>query len=66
MPKSDSALVEAAAKFASELESYSRLGDLFLKTPLTSVKHLERANQLLAGQHVLAFERRVAQRDRCD
>ncbi len=48
MPKSDSALVEAAAKFASELESYSRLGDLFLKTPLTSVKHLERANQLLA------------------
>jgi chromosome segregation ATPase len=48
MSKSDSALVEAAAKFASELESYSRLGDLFLKTPLSSVKHLERANQTLA------------------
>lgn len=48
MSKSDSALVDAAAKFASELESYSRLGDLFLKTPLSSVKHLERANQTLA------------------
>ena len=48
MSKSDSALVEAAAKFASELESYARLGDLFLKTPLSSVKHLERANQTLA------------------
>lgn len=48
MAKSDSALVEAAAKFAEELESYARLGDLFLKTPLSSVKHLERANQTLA------------------
>lgn len=48
MSKPDSALVEAAANFASELESYSRLGDLFLKTPLSSVKHLERANQTLA------------------
>ncbi len=48
MSKPDSSLVDAAAKFASELESYGRLGELFLKTPLSSVKHLERANQTLA------------------
>ena len=48
MSKSDSGLVEAAARFASELDSYARLGDLFLKTSLSSVKHLERANQTLA------------------
>jgi hypothetical protein len=48
MSKSDSALVEAAAKFESELEGYARIGELFLKTPLSSVKHLERANQVLA------------------
>ena len=44
----DSALVIAAAAFSEELASYSRLGELFIKTPLGSVKHLERANQLLA------------------
>jgi methyl-accepting chemotaxis protein len=47
MSRSDSELVEAATKFAEELESYSRLGDLFLDTPLSSVKYLERANQML-------------------
>jgi hypothetical protein len=57
MTKSDSALVEAAAKFASELDSYSRLGDLFLKTPLSSVKHLERANQTL--QDIVQCESRL-------
>jgi predicted nucleic acid-binding Zn-ribbon protein len=57
MTKSDSALVEAAAQFASELESYGRLGDLFLKTPLSSVKHLERANQTL--QEIAACEARL-------
>ncbi len=57
MPKSDSPLVEAAAKFAEELESYSRLGDLFLKTPLSSVKHLERANQTL--QDIAGCESRL-------
>ena len=40
-------LVEAAAEFDTELSSYGRLGELFLKAPLASVKHLERANQLL-------------------
>ena len=47
MAKSDSPLVDAAAAFDAELAIYSRLGELFLKTPLTTLKHLERANQTL-------------------
>ena len=47
MPKSDSLLVQAATEFDEALAVYSRLGDLFLKTPLTSLKPLERANQTL-------------------
>jgi hypothetical protein len=43
-----SPLVDAAAQFDEELATYSRLGDLFLKTPLSSVKYLERANGTLA------------------
>src|SRR3954471_18537824 len=45
MPKQDSSpLVDAAAAFDAELATYARLGELFIKTPLTSLKHLERAN----------------------
>ena len=47
MAKSDSPLVAAAAAFDAELATYSRLGELFLKTPLDTLKHLERANQTL-------------------
>jgi methyl-accepting chemotaxis protein len=47
MAKSDSPLVQAANAFDEELAIYARLGELFLKTPLTSLKHLERANQTL-------------------
>jgi len=47
MAKSDSPLVQAATQFDEELAIYSRLGELFLKTPLTSLKQLERANQIL-------------------
>jgi len=47
MAKSESPLVQAATEFDEALAVYSRLGDLFLKTPLTSLKHLERANQTL-------------------
>jgi hypothetical protein len=47
MAKSDSPLVKAAAAFDEELAVYSRLGELFLKTPLNTLKHLERANQTL-------------------
>ena len=47
MAKSDSPLVQAAAAFDEELAVYARLGELFLKTPLDTLKHLERANQTL-------------------
>lgn len=47
MAKSDSPLVQAATQFDEELTVYTRLGELFLKTPLTTLKHLERANQTL-------------------
>ncbi len=47
MAKSDSTLVAAAAAFDEELAVYARLGELFLKTPLNTLKHLERANQTL-------------------
>ena len=40
-------LVDAAQEFDDQLATYARLGELFLKTPLGSVKHLERANQTL-------------------
>ncbi|MDX2086626.1 MAG: hypothetical protein SFX73_02195 [Kofleriaceae bacterium] len=49
MAKPDrSPLVDAAAEFDEQLASYARLGELFLKTPLGSVKHLERANTTLS------------------
>ena len=47
MAKSDSPLVQAATQFDEELAIYARLGELFLKTPLTSIKHIERANQTI-------------------
>ena len=40
-------LVLAAAAFDEELAIYARLGELFIKTPLTTLKHLERANQTI-------------------
>src|SRR6185369_10426089 len=49
-------LADAAAAFDDELAAYTRLGDLFLKTPLSSVKHLERANTTL-GEIAAAEER---------
>ncbi|MGE0551315.1 MAG: hypothetical protein AB7O24_20550 [Kofleriaceae bacterium] len=42
-----SPLMEAAMAFDDELAHYMRLGEQFLKTPLDSVKHLERANTTL-------------------
>lgn len=52
-----SALVEAAAAFDEQLAAYARLGELFLKTPLGSVKHLERANSTL--QDIAGCEERL-------
>jgi hypothetical protein len=49
MAKQDtSPLIDAAVAFDEQLAAYARLGDLFLKTPLSSVKQLERANMTLA------------------
>jgi hypothetical protein len=52
-----SALAEAAAAFDAELATYARLGKLFLDTPLSSVKHLERSNQTLG--EIAACEERL-------
>ena len=60
MAKQDNALADAAAGFDDELAAYTRLGDLFLKTPLSSVKHLERANATLA--EIAACEERLHRR----
>jgi predicted nucleic acid-binding Zn-ribbon protein len=57
MAKSETALAEAAAVFDQELAAYARLGELFLKTPLSSVKQLERANTALA--EIAACEERL-------
>ncbi|MGE0872393.1 MAG: hypothetical protein AB7P03_27815 [Kofleriaceae bacterium] len=45
--QASSPLMEAATAFDDELAQYMRLGEQFLKTPLDSVKHLERANTTL-------------------
>ncbi|HEY1813547.1 MAG TPA: hypothetical protein VGG74_14445 [Kofleriaceae bacterium] len=58
-----SELVSAAADFDQELAAYYRLGDLFLRAPLDTQKHLERANATL--QELARCEERlgaVAQR----
>jgi hypothetical protein len=57
MGKVETPLAAAAAEFEQELASYLRLGDLFVKTPLTSVKHLERANTTLS--EIAACEERL-------
>jgi DNA anti-recombination protein RmuC len=58
MAKQDSsALADAAAAFDAELAAYARLGKLFIDTPLSSVKHLERANQTLSD--IAACEERL-------
>src|ERR1051325_5793599 len=57
MAKQDADLAEAAAEFDRELAAYTRLGELFLTTPLSSVKQLERANGTLA--EIAACEERL-------
>jgi DNA anti-recombination protein RmuC len=48
MSKDTSPLSDAAANFDKELAAYGRLGKLFIETPMSSVKYLERANNTLA------------------
>jgi hypothetical protein len=52
-----SPLVDAAAAFDAELQEYARLAELFLKTPLSGLKHLERSNATLA--EIAACEERL-------
>jgi DNA repair exonuclease SbcCD ATPase subunit len=60
MAKHDpSALVAAATTFDAELATYARLGDLFLKSPLDTLKRLERANATL--DELAQSEQRLAQ-----
>ncbi|MEO6776893.1 MAG: hypothetical protein ABI467_28405 [Kofleriaceae bacterium] len=42
-----SPLTEAAGTFDAALAAYTRLGEVFLKAPLDTLKHLERANATL-------------------
>jgi uncharacterized coiled-coil DUF342 family protein len=42
-----SSLVTVATELDAELATYSRLGELFLKSPVDTVKHLERAKATL-------------------
>ncbi|HEX2687900.1 MAG TPA: hypothetical protein VHN14_14835 [Kofleriaceae bacterium] len=57
MAKPDTALAGAVAAFDEELATYARLGDLFLKTPPSNVKQLERANSTLT--EIAACEERL-------
>lgn len=52
-----SPLALAVAAFDEQLAAYARLAELFLKTPLDSVKHLERANGTLG--EIAAVEERL-------
>ena len=56
-PTADAALVAAATAFEEQLAEYARLAELLLRTPLTSVKHLERANQVI--EEIGATEERL-------
>jgi NTP pyrophosphatase (non-canonical NTP hydrolase) len=47
MAKQESALVTVATELDAELETYTRLGELFLRSPVDTVKHLERAKSTL-------------------
>jgi len=57
VPKESSELVAAAAAFDAELTAYARLGELFVRTPLDGVKHIERANGTLG--EIAACEERL-------
>ena len=48
MARPDTELAAATADFDQALAAYARLAELFIVTPLSSVKHLERANTTLA------------------
>src|SRR5262245_59391102 len=64
MPKRPevSPLIAAAQAFDAELQNYTRLAELFVKSPLTTTKHLDRINETL--QEIAACEQRLGQTGR--
>jgi hypothetical protein len=61
-PAADAALVAAATAFDEQLTEYARLAELLLRTPLATVKHLERANQTI--EEIGATETRLGETGR--
>jgi hypothetical protein len=57
-PARPSSLLEAAQAFDDALANYARLGELFVKAPLSTPKHLERAGELLG--EIAACEEKLA------
>jgi hypothetical protein len=64
MPKrpDSSPLIAAAQAFDDELQTYTRLAELFIKSPLTTTKHLDRANETLS--EIAACEQRLGETGR--
>jgi chromosome segregation ATPase len=56
--KLDTPLAIAAQQFEEELARYAQLGDAFVKTPMSSTKQLERANELIT--EIAAQEERLS------
>jgi hypothetical protein len=55
-------LLAAAQAFDDELQRYARLAELFLKSPLTTTKHLDRINETLG--EISASETRLGETGR--
>lgn len=58
-PKPSSPLVEASQAFDEALAAHARAGELFIRTPLSTTKQLERANELLG--EIAAAEKKLAE-----
>ncbi|HVV84010.1 MAG TPA: hypothetical protein VHE35_13135 [Kofleriaceae bacterium] len=56
-PGAESALAAAVVAFDEQLGEYERLAELLLRTPMGTVKHLERANQTI--EEIAETERRL-------
>lgn len=59
-PKQPSPLVEACQAFDEAMAAHARAGELFIRTPLSTTKQLERANELLG--EIAASEKLLAER----
>lgn len=58
--KSPSPLVEAAQAFDDALEAHARASELFVRSPLASTKHIDRANELM--NEIAAAEQLLGER----